>query len=147
MNGAEEMPGPVDVLVLELPENAATDGAGRALHALLDAGTISLFDIAMVAKAGDGSVRRLDLTHPDHPGARSFAPFAGARSDLFDDGDLEQAAVALEPDTVGLLVAFENTWARPFVGAAHAAGGQLVASQRIPAEVLIEALDVVEPVG
>ncbi|WCO66794.1 DUF6325 family protein [Iamia majanohamensis] len=147
MSGADEVPGPVDVVVIELPEAAATDGAGRALHALLDAGTISLFDIAMVAKAGDGSVRRLDLSHPDHPGARSFAPFAGAQSDLFDDGDLAQAAGALEPGTVGLLVAFENTWVRPFVGAAHAAGGQVVASQRIPAEVLIEVLDLAEPVG
>ena len=41
-------------------------------------------------------------------------------------------------------MAYENAWAVPFVAAAHAAGGQVVASERIPAQVLIDALDAVE---
>ncbi len=143
----EAVPGPVDFVLLELPEDAPTDGTGAALAALVDAGTISLFDIALLARAGDGSVRRLDLGQPDHPGARAFAPFAGAQAGLFDDDDLGQAAAALEPGTVGVLVAFENTWAQPFVAAAHAVGGQVVASERIPAQTLLEVLDAVERVG
>ena len=147
MSTADALPGPIDFVLIELPEAAATDATGRALGALVDGGTIRLFDIAVLAKAGDGSVRRLDLADPDHPGARSFAPFAGAQSDLFDEDDLAQAAAAIEPRTVALLVAYENSWAQPFVTAAHAAGGQVVASERIPAQTLIDALDASERVG
>jgi hypothetical protein len=73
-----------------------------------------------------------------------FEAFAGAQSGLFDDEDVRLAADVLDPDTSALLIAFENAWASPFVTAAHAAGGQVVASERIPAQVLIEALEAVE---
>jgi hypothetical protein len=39
---------------------------------------------------------------------------------------------------------YENRWARPFVAAARAAGAQVVASARIPADVVNEALDALD---
>jgi hypothetical protein len=50
----------------------------------------------------------------------------------------------MEPGTVAVLIVYENAWARPFVAATVAKGGQLIASARIPAQELLEALDALE---
>ena len=73
-----------------------------------------------------------------------FAAFAGATSGLLDDDDIAEAASVLEPGTSAVLLVYENAWASPFVTAAHAAGGRLVASERIPAQTLLDVLDAVE---
>ncbi len=139
-------PGPVDFVLIEFPDDARTDAAAAALESLVDSGTIRLFDIAAVAKSVDGSVHRVELDVG--AGAISgFEKFVGARSGLFDSSDISEAGGALDPGTSGLVIAYENSWAGPFVAAAHEAGGQLVASDRIPAEVLLDALDAAEAVS
>jgi hypothetical protein len=50
----------------------------------------------------------------------------------------------MEPGTVAALVVYENAWAVPFVAATLDAGGQLVASARIPAQDVMDALDALE---
>jgi hypothetical protein len=42
------------------------------------------------------------------------------------------------------LIVYENTWAIPFVAAAREAGAQVVAGGRIPADVVMDALDALE---
>lgn len=140
----EALPGPVDFILIEFPSGASTSSTAEAIADLLDAGVVRLYDIVLIRKAGDGSSARVDLGAATADGGGGFEAFAGAQSGLFDDSDFRQAADALEPDTAGLLIAFENAWAAPFVTAAHGAGGQVVASERIPAQVLIEALEAVE---
>ena len=48
------------------------------------------------------------------------------------------------PGTAAALLVYENTWARPFVAAARKADAQVIASARIPADVLAEVLDELE---
>jgi hypothetical protein len=43
-----------------------------------------------------------------------------------------------------VLLVYENTWAAPFVAAAHRAGGQVIASARIPAQEIIDVLAALE---
>ena len=66
---------------------------------------------------------------------------AGARSGLLDDDDLAEAASAVEPGRAAAVIVYENAWAIPFVAAAQKMGAQLVASARIPADVVMEVLD------
>jgi hypothetical protein len=136
--------GPIDFVLLEFPGDRLTGAAGAALFDLVEAGTIRIWDALVVAKDADGSVRGLNIADmtADHLG--SFTVFAGARSGLVDDEDIEEAAGVLEPGTVAALIVFENTWAVPFIRAARASGGQLVASARIPSDVVIEALDALD---
>lgn len=140
----EQVPGPVDFVLIEFPTGSSTTSTAEALVDLVDSGVVRLYDIVVVRKAGDGQVERVDLGVPHDGAGAGFEAFAGAQSGLFDDEDVMQAGVALEPDTTALLVAYENAWAIPFVAAAHSAGGQLVASERIPADVLIEVLETAE---
>ena len=50
----------------------------------------------------------------------------------------------MEAGTQALMVAYENSWAIPFVAAALDADGQVIAGGRIPASVVNEALDATE---
>ena len=135
--------GPLDFILIEFPEDASTAPVAAALGDVLDRGIVRLFDVAAVHKAADGSPVRIALAD-GAPGLAPFAGFAGAESGLFGPDDIEQVAEALEPRTSGLMLAFENSWAGAFVTAAHTAGGRVVASERIPAQALLDVLDLVE---
>lgn len=140
----EMLPGPVDFVLIEFPADASTASTAAALARLVDAGTVLIYDVALIRKTGDGRLDRVDLDGPVENAGTGFEAFAGARSGLFDDEDITLAGEVLEPGTTALLLAYENAWAAPFVTAAHGAGGQLVASERIPAQKLIDALETVE---
>ncbi|MGH3365154.1 MAG: DUF6325 family protein, partial [Nocardioidaceae bacterium] len=94
--------------------------------------------LMVISKEADGSFNAVELADP---AAGGFADFAGARSGLLGDDDLREAAGAMEPDTVAALIVYENTWAIPFVAAARNSGGELVASARIPATDIMQALE------
>ena len=70
--------------------------------------------------------------------------FEGASSGLLGQEDLEEAAAALEPDTVAGVLVWENRWAAPIAVALRRSGGQLVASGRIPVQAILAALDAAE---
>lgn len=140
----EPLPGPVDFVLIEFPASASTASTADALARLVEAEIVRIYDIALIRKNTDGSSSRIDLGAPIQGAGAGFEAFANAQSGLFDDDDVNQAGAALRLDTAGLLVAYENAWAAPIVTAAHGAGGQVVASERIPAQTLIDVLDAAE---
>jgi hypothetical protein len=135
--------GPVDFALLEFPRDRLTGEAGQALMDLVEAGTIRLYDLLVISKDADGGVEVLELTDPGGPAA-GFSYFAGARSGLLGDEDVQEASSAMEPDTVAALLVYENAWAAPFVAAARRSGGELVASARIPATDIMAAVEALE---
>lgn len=135
--------GPVDYVLLEFPDQEPSGEAAAALAEIVDAGIINLYDILVVRKAADGSVAGFELTDLGE-GVAGFTVFAGARSGLLGDEDIVEAGSAMTPGTIGVLLVYENAWAAPFVAAAHKAGGQMVATARIPAQDIIDALDALE---
>lgn len=143
----QALPGPVDFVLIEFPAEAVTAATAEALADLLDSGVVRLYDIALIRKGADGHSEHVDLGGPLDGAGSEFEAFAGAQSGLFDAEDIARAADALEPAATALLIAYENAWAVPFVTAAHEAGGEVVASQRIPAQVLIDALEAAEAAG
>jgi hypothetical protein len=140
-----DLVGPIDFVLLEFPRERLTGEAGAALADLVESGTIRLLDLALLGKGADGEVETLELTGPG-PDRVGLGRFAGARSGLLGDEDLEAAADAMAPGTVAALLVYENTWAGPFVAAARRSGGELVASGRIPAPDVINALDRIDRV-
>jgi len=135
--------GPVDFALLEFPRDRLTGEAGQALMDLVEAGTIRLYDLLVISKDADGGVEVLEVTDPGGPAA-GFSYFAGARSGLLGDEDVQEASSAMEPDTVAALLVYENAWAAPFVAAARRSGGELVASARIPATDIMAAVEALE---
>ena len=135
--------GPVDFVLLEFPRDGLTGEAGQALMELVERGIVRIYDLMVISKDPEGAVEVLELTDPGS-GAGGFAYFAGARSGLLGDQDMQEAAAAMEPNTVAALIVYENSWAIPFVAAARNSGGELIASARIPATEVIAAVEALE---
>lgn len=140
----EEVHGPIDFLLLEFPGDKLTGEAGAALLDLVDAGIVRIWDLLIITKDEDGTVSGVNIEDLDADHLGGFTVFAGARSGLVGDDDVAEAGNALEPGTVAALIIYENAWAIPFVKAARASGGQVVAAARIPADTVMEVLEAVE---
>jgi hypothetical protein len=133
--------GPIDYIVLEFPGNRMTGEAFPLLVDLVDRGIVRILDLAFIRKEGDGSVVALKTSDFDGDGTFDLTVFEGASSGLLGDDDLAEAARALEPNCSAGVLVYENRWAAPFARAVRRAGGQLVASGRIPVQAILAALD------
>ncbi|MDU0314161.1 DUF6325 family protein [Phycicoccus sp. M110.8] len=135
--------GPIDFVLLEFPQDRLTGEVSTALADLVESGTIRLYDLVVLSKDLEGSVHVVELAGAQGSEGH-FSSFAGAASGLIGDDDVTQAAAAIEPGTVAALIVYENRWAEPFVAAVVDSGGDLVASQRISAADLMDALEALE---
>ena len=134
--------GPIDYILIEWRDTAPTGEALPLLMDLVERGTIRILDIALIAKDEDGNAASVGAG--DEAAMAAFEELLGAASGMLDQGDLEEAAEALEPGTIAALLVFENSWAAPFATAIRRNGGQLVASGRIPIQSVVAALDAAE---
>jgi len=136
--------GPVDYVIIEFETKAADGSMAAAILDLVERGIITLLDVTMVSKGDDGSFRVIDLDALDDGQLGGITVLAGARSGLLDDEDLASAVEAISPGTSAVVIVYENTWAEPFVTAAHRIGAQFVASGRIPADELVSAIEALD---
>ncbi|SFL14908.1 DUF6325 family protein [Geodermatophilus ruber] len=139
--------GPVDYIVVEFPGNGMTGEALPLLVDLVDRGIIRILDLAFLRKEADGAVTTLSMVDLEGMGMLEALLFDGAASGLLGPEDLDEAAHALEPGNAAGVLVYENVWAAPFAVALRRAGGQLVASGRIPIQSLLEVLDAAEKAG
>lgn len=139
--------GPIDYIVVEFPGNRMRGEAFPLLVDLVDRGLIRILDLRFLRKEADGSVVALALSDLDRDGTFDLMVFEGASAGLLDDEDLVEAAEAVEPGSSAAVLVFENVWAAPFARAVRRAGGQLVASGRIPVQAILSALDEAERVS
>jgi uncharacterized membrane protein len=139
--------GPVDYLVVEFPGNKMTGEGLPILVDLVDRGIVRVLDLVFVRRDDDGTVSAFEITDFDGDGALDLAVFQGAKSGLLDDQDIAEAGNAVQPGSSAALLVYENTWAAPMVGALRRSGAEVVASGRIPADALLEAIDALEARG
>jgi hypothetical protein len=145
MTTDNDVAGPVDFVLIEFDDPERLDGsAAAALLDLVERGIVTVLDLLVVAKDADGTFSGLEIEDLSADQVGGITAFAGARSGLLGDDDLADAAEALAPGTIGALIVYENAWARPFVAAVRSAGGELVASARIPADAVNEALELLD---
>ena len=136
--------GPIDYLLLQFPEDADLAPARDALLDLVENGIVRIYDLLVIRKEADGSFVGLDIADLTDEGIGSLTVFAGARSGLLSDDDLSEAAGIIDPGTAAAVLVYENAWAVPFVAAARAAKAEVIASDRIPADVVMDVLDALE---
>ena len=136
--------GPIDFLAVEIPQGTMKGEGFAALLDLVNQGTIRILDLRAVLVGEDGSLTGLSLGDFDGDGTLDLAVFEGVESDLLDEEDLAQAADLLEPGNAAAVLVYENTWAGPFVSAMRRAGAEVVASMRVPADVVVARLEELE---
>jgi hypothetical protein len=128
--------GPVDYMIVAFPGNQFKGEIAPALADLVEAGTIRIIDLAFVGKNAAGETVAFELTELD-PDVRQGLENMGVEvGGLLNEDDLMDAADALEPDMSAALLVWENVWAREVKQAILDAGGELVAFERLPHEVV-----------
>ncbi|MFC8922941.1 DUF6325 family protein [Cellulosimicrobium sp. NPDC057127] len=128
--------GPVEIVVLAFPAERVPAEVQTAVRDVLAAGTVTLLDLAVVRRAESGDVEVLELADLGDHVALTDVVLPGAG--LAGEEDLDEVAAGLAPGTNALVLVVEHTWARGVLGAARDAGGVVLLSERIPAEVVNE---------
>ena len=141
---SHEARGPVDYMLIEFHGDRLTGRAAEAMLDLVDRGIVSVYDVMAIGKDMAGVPYCAEMSPTNTAQLGSFAELAWASSGLLTDDDVDRAAEAMEPGTLGVLIVYENTWAIPFIAAAWSSGGQLIASMRLDTQEVTDALDAVE---
>jgi len=138
--GVDEL-GPVDYLVVEFPPGAQnfTGEMAAELVRLSDAGTIRVLDLLILQKAADGSIDAYEIDETE--AADEIRALETHVSEILAADDVEHLAAAMEPGSVAGVLVWENTWAAPFASAARRAGGQLIATGRIPIQAIAASIE------
>lgn len=136
--------GPVDLIVIGYPKDSPLSGEAAAeVIDLVARGIIRVLDALFVIKEQDGSFSGLVASDLSQEQFGGLAVFEGASSGMLGDEDAAEVAAAMEPGEAALVMVYENTWAAPFVAAVRRNGGELIASRRIPATDLMDAIEAI----
>jgi uncharacterized membrane protein len=128
--------GPVDYMIVAFPGNRFSGEIAPALAELVESGTIRIIDLTFVGKDADGNIATFELTELD-PEVQSGLEKLGVEvGGLFNEDDLADAAESLEPNSSAALLVWENLWATKVAQALRDAGGQLIALERLPHDVV-----------
>ncbi|MGO4103134.1 DUF6325 family protein [Leifsonia sp. YAF41] len=133
--------GPVDFVIVEFPKDQSnfTGEMVDELVRLVDAGTIRIIDILILAKGDDGVVEAMELSDMDELGA--LQKIEAELAELLAEDDVLHLSAAMDPGSTAGVLVYENLWAAPFASAARRAGGQLIANGRIPIQAIIASLE------
>ncbi len=95
----------------------------------------------------DGSLEAYELSDLDDSEIGELRSYETELAMLLSEDDVDAVAAAIDPGSTAAVLVWENTWAAPFASATRRAGGQLVASGRIPVQALLAAIESDEEVG
>jgi hypothetical protein len=131
--------GPIDFIALEFPGNRFKGEILPDLLELVDKGIIRIIDLVIIMK-DQGEVivrelRELDAAHID-----MFNPLKAEVSQMITRTDIDMIAEQLAENSTAGLMLIENLWAKKTQQAMLDANGRLVMFERIPHDVVEEAL-------
>lgn len=134
--------GPVDWLVVEFP---GTDyGKGQVapyLQDLVDRGLVRVLDLVFLRKDKDGTLEMGEISNLDQSELGELRASEAELAMVLSEQDVVDLAETIEPGNSAVVLVWENLWAAPFGSAVRHAGGQLVASGRIPTQAVLAAIE------
>ncbi len=133
--------GPVDWIVVEFPGSRFRGEIAPILDDLVERGTVRVLDLLVIRKGEDGALEFFELSDLDESEMGSLRGYEAELATLLSEDDVNRVAEVIEPGSTAALLVWENRWAAPFGAAVRRAGGQLVASGRIPVQALLAAVE------
>jgi hypothetical protein len=127
-------------MVVAFPGNKFKGEIAPALSDLVEAGTIRIIDLAFIVKDADGSMAGMELEDVGSDVFQAFESLTAERGGFVSEEDLQAVAGALEPNSAAAILVWEDVWATRLTEALANAGGQLVDIQRVPRELVEEAI-------
>ena len=136
--------GPVDYLVVEFPagKSSFTGEMAEELATLVNKGIIRVLDLLVLQKDDDGNVEGLEID--DVENLDELRGLETHVAEILAADDVVHLAEAMEKGSTAGVLVWENVWAAPFASAARRAGGQLVATGRIPIQAIIASIEAEE---
>jgi hypothetical protein len=136
--------GPVDYLVIEFPggKSRFNGEMADALADLVEGGVIRLLDLLVIDKAEDGTFEAHEIDDVDD--VDELRGLEAYVAEILAAEDVAHLAASMENGSTAGVLVWENTWAAPFASATRRAGGQLVATGRIPIQAIAASIEAEE---
>jgi hypothetical protein len=134
--------GPIDFLALEFKTDQLKGEIIPELLELIKNKVVRVIDLVIIQKYEDGHHEALEMRQLTPDLLALFDPLEVEISGIIQLEDIANVAVAMENGTNAAIILFENLWAVKFKEAVIRANGRLLGQDRIPQEVVEEALEV-----
>jgi hypothetical protein len=133
--------GPVDWIVVEFPGSKFKGEMAPILDDLVGRGLIRILDLLILKKDDDGSLEAFEVSDLDEGELGELRSYETGLAMVLSEQDVTDLAATIEPGSSAGVLVWENLWAAPFATAVRHAGGQLVASGRIPIQAVVAAVE------
>ena len=133
--------GPVDWIVVEFPGSKFNGEIAPVLQDLVERGLIKVLDLMMLRKDDAGELEIFELSDLEDGELGELRTEEAELAMVLSEQDVLDIAETIEPGSTAAVLVWENLWAAPFGAAVRHAGGQLVASGRIPIQAVIAAIE------
>ena len=132
--------GPIDFIALEFPGNRFKGEILPDLFELVDKDIIRIIDLVIIMKDQDGQVAVRELRELDPAHIEIFSPLNAEVNQMITKSDIDMIAEKLADNSTAGILLIENLWAKKTQQAMVDANGRLVMFERIPHDVVEEAL-------
>ena len=132
MVASPDVLGSVDWIVVEFPGSKFNGEIAPAIQDLVDKGLVRILDLLIIKKDDDGEFEVFEMGDLDDSEIGELRRDEAELAMVLSEQDVTDLAVTIEPGSSAAVLVWENVWAAPVGAAIRHAGGQLVASGRIP---------------
>ncbi len=139
--------GPIDFLALEFKTDQLKGEIVPELLELVKNKIVRVIDLVIIQKYADGHHEAMEMQQLAPDLLALFDPLDVEISGIIQAEDIANVAEAMENGTNTAVLLFENLWAVKFKEAVLRANGRLLAQERIPHEVVEEAMEIFAKAG
>ena len=132
--------GPIDFIALEFKGNRFKGEILEELLELVNSEIIRIIDLVIIVKDEDGNVAVRELQELDPDTLAIIDPLHAEVTSMVTRQDIDMIAEQLENNSTAGAMLIENLWAKKTMQAMINANGRLVMFERIPHDVVVEAL-------
>lgn len=132
--------GPIDLVALEFRDNNFGSEVIASMADLVAAETIRILDLVILHKDMTGQVAVQELQELSSTDLLQLEPLRAEISGMITGNDIQTVSKNLKKNTTAAVMLFENLWAIRLKQDVFDAGGRLVMHERIPKDVVAEAI-------
>ena len=141
MVASPDVLGSVDWIVVEFPGSKFNGEVAPAIMDLVDRELVRVLDLLVIKKDEDGGFDVFETGDLDDGELGQLHRDEAELAMVLSEQDVIDLAETVEPGSSAAVLVWENLWAAPVGAAIRHAGGQLVASGRIPTQAILAAIE------
>ncbi len=131
---------PIDLITVEFKDNRLGEKAITSMAGLVTDETIRILDLVILHKDHKGEVAVQELQELLPAELQLLEPLRAEISGMITVDDIKMVGKKLKEDTIAVIMLFENLWVTRLRQDVFDGGGRLVMHERIPTDVVAEAI-------